>query len=265
MAARTIEQEKDRLTTILIAPLMTCSARWPVYFLIIGAFIPAQKIGLFNLQGLVAFGLVIAGIVFAMIMAFLFKRTLMKGAKSTLLIELPSYKAPVFKNYLRGLWERAMIFISRAGRIILPASILIWFLASYPAKSETIRETFAGKIGGVLEPLLKPIGFNLEIAISLIPGMAAREVVVGALGTIYALGADADEKLSQTLQSAWSLPTALAFLAWFIFAPQCLSTLAIMKKETNGWKWPIFAFAYLFILAYAAAGLTYHTARAFGL
>ena len=265
MAARTIEQEKDRLTTILIAPLMTCSARWPVYFLIIGAFIPAQKVGLFNLQGLVAFGLVIAGIVFAMIMAFLFKRTLMKGAKSTLLIELPSYKAPVFKDYLRGLWERAMIFISRAGRIILPASILIWFLASYPAKSETIRETFAGKIGGVLEPLLKPIGFNLEIAISLIPGMAAREVVVGALGTIYALGADADEKLSQTLQSAWSLPTALAFLAWFIFAPQCLSTLAIMKKETNGWKWPIFAFAYLFILAYAAAGLTYHTARAFGL
>jgi len=265
MAARTIEQEKDRLTTILIAPLMTCSARWPVYFLIIGAFIPAQKIGLFNLQGLVAFGLVIAGIVFAMIMAFLFKRTLMKGAKSTLLIELPSYKAPVFKDYLRGLWERAMIFISRAGRIILPASILIWFLASYPAKSETIRDTFAGKIGGVLEPLLKPIGFNLEIAISLIPGMAAREVVVGALGTIYALGADADEKLSQTLQSAWSLPTALAFLAWFIFAPQCLSTLAIMKKETNGWKWPIFAFAYLFILAYVAAGLTYHTAKAFGL
>ena len=265
MAARTIEQEKDRLTTILIAPLMTCAARWPVYFLIIGAFIPAQKVGIFGLQGLVAFGLVIAGIVFAMIMAFLFKRTLMKGAKSTLLIELPSYKAPVFKDYLRGLWERAMIFISRAGRIILPASILIWFLASYPANSSTIRQTFAGKIGGVLEPLLKPIGFNLEIAISLIPGMAAREVVVGALGTIYALGSDADEKLSQTLQSAWPLPTALAFLAWFVFAPQCLSTLAIMKKETNGWKWPIFAFAYLFILAYVAAGITYHVARAFGL
>ncbi len=265
MAARTIEQEKDRLTTILIAPLMTCSARWPVYFLIIGAFIPAQKVGLFSLQGLVAFGLVIVGIIFAMIMAFLFKKTLMKGAKSTLLIELPSYKAPVFKDYLRGLWERAMIFISRAGRIILPTSILIWFLASYPANSATIRETFAGKIGTILEPVLKPIGFNLEIAISLIPGMAAREVVVGALGTIYALGADADEKLSQTLQNAWSLPTALAFLAWFVFAPQCLSTLAIMKKETNGWKWPIFAFAYLFVLAYAAAGITYHTAKAFGL
>jgi len=265
MAARTIEQEKDRLTTILIAPLMTCAARWPVYFLIIGAFIPAQKVGVFSLQGLVAFGLVIAGIFFALIMAFLFKKTLMKGAKSTLLIELPSYKAPVFKDYLRGLWERAMIFINRAGRIILPASILIWFLASYPAKAGSIRDTFAGKIGSVLEPVLKPIGFNLEIAISLIPGMAAREVVVGALGTIYALGANADEKLSQTLQNAWSLPTALAFLAWFVFAPQCLSTLAIMKKETNGWKWPIFAFTYLFVLAYIAAGITYHTSRAFGL
>ena len=264
MAARTIEHERDRITTILIAPLMTCAARWPVYFLIIGAFIPATKVGMFGLQGLVAFGLVIAGIVFAMIMAFIFKRTLMRGKKSTLLIELPSYKAPVFKDYLRGLWERAMIFISRAGRIILPASIIIWVLASYPANAGSIRETFAGRIGSVLEPLLAPIGFNLEIAISLIPGMAAREVVVGALGTIYALG-DNEAGLAATLQSAWSLPTALAFLAWFVFAPQCLSTLAIIKKETNGWKWPLFAFGYLFVLAYAAAGLTYHTARAFGL
>jgi len=266
MAARTVEQERDRLTTILIAPLMTCSARWPVYFLIIGAFIPAVKIGGFNLQGLVAFGLVIVGIVFAMIMAFIFKRTLMKGEKSSLLIELPSYKMPVFKDYIRGVWERAMIFINRAGRIILPASIIIWFLASYPAKSSTIRETFAGKIGSVLEPVLRPIGFNLEIAISLIPGMAAREVVVGALGTIYALsGQGVEERLSQTLQSAWSLPTALAFLAWFVFAPQCLSTLAVMRKETHSWKWPIFAFVYLFLLAYIAAGATYHLALAFGL
>ena len=265
MAARTIEQEKDRLTTILIAPLMTCAARWPVYFLIIGAFIPASKVGGFSLQGLIAFGLVMAGIVFAMIMAFIFKRTLMKGAKSTLLIELPSYKAPVIKDYFLGLWDCAMIFMSRAGRIILPASIIIWFLASYPTKSDGIANTFAGKIGGILEPVLRPIGFNLEIAISLIPGMAAREVVVGALGTIYALGDDSGDKLSATLQNAWSLPTALAFLAWFVFAPQCLSTLAIIKKETNGWKWPIFAFTYLFVLAYVAAGITYHTALAFGL
>ncbi len=266
MAARTVEQERDRITTILIAPLMTCAARWPVYFLIIGAFIPVSKVGIFNLQGLVAFGLVIVGIVFAMIMAFIFKRTLMKGAKSSLLIELPSYKLPVFKDYLMGLWDRAMIFINRAGRIILPASVIIWFLASYPANSKTIRETFAGKIGSVLEPVLAPIGFNLEIAISLIPGMAAREVVVGALGTIYALGSEGMEsRLSETLQSAWSLPTALAFLAWFVFAPQCLSTFAVMRKETHSWRWPSFAFAYLFVLAYLAAGLTYHTAKAFGL
>jgi len=265
MAARTIEQERDRLTTILIAPLMTCAARWPVYFLIIGAFIPANKIGIFSQQGLVAFGLVIVGIVFAMIMAFIFKKTLMKGAKSTLLIELPSYKVPVFKDYLRGLWDRAMIFINRAGRIIMPASIAIWFLASYPTKANGIAETFAGKIGGAIEPILKPIGFNLEIAISLIPAMAAREVAVSSLATIYALEETQSDALSGIIAANWALPTALAFLAWFVFAPQCLSTFAIIKKETNGWKWPLFAFGYLFVLAYAAAGLTYHTARAFGL
>ena len=264
MAARTIEQERDRLTTIMIAPLMTCAARWPVYFLIIGAFIPSAKIGMFNQQGLVAFGLVIVGIVFAMIMAFIFKRTLMKGAKSTLLIELPSYKMPVFKDYLRGLWDRGMIFVNRAGRIILPASIIIWFLASYPTKDAGIAGTYAGKLGGLIEPLLRPIGFNLEIAISLIPAMAAREVAVSSLATIYALEAEgSEEALGSILSSAWSLPTALAFLAWFVFAPQCLSTFAIIRKETNGWKWPLFAFGYLFVLAYVAAGITFHVATAF--
>ena len=265
MAARTIEQERDRITTIMIAPLMTCAARWPVYLLIIGAFIPASKVGWFNLQGIVAFGLIVVGIVFAMIMAFIFKRTLTKGESSGLLIELPSYKMPVLKDYLRGLWERAAIFVSRAGRIILPATILIWFLASYPANAGSIRETYAGKIGSILEPLLAPIGFKLEIAISLIPAMAAREVAVGALATIYSLYESDEAGLTAMLQSAWSLPTALAFLAWFVFAPQCLSTFAIIKKETNSWKWPLFAFGYLFVLAYIAAGITYHTARAFGL
>ena len=265
MAARTIEQERDRITTILIAPLMTCAARWPVYFLIIGAFIPAKKNGGFSQQGLVAFGLVIVGIVFALIMASIFKKTLMKGAKSTLLIELPSYKMPVFKDYLRGLWDRGMIFINRAGRIIMPASIAIWFLASYPTKANGIAQTYAGKVGGVIEPLLKPIGFNLEIAISLIPAMAAREVAVSSLATIYALQDTQTDALSGIISASWTLPTALAFLAWFVFAPQCLSTFAIIKKETNGWKWPLFAFGYLFVLAYVAAGLTYHIARAFGL
>jgi len=266
MAARTIEDERDRLTTIMIAPLMTCAARWPVYFLIIGAFVPEKKIGFLSQQGLVAFGLVLVGIVFAMIMAFIFKRTLMKGAKSSLLIELPSYKAPVIKDYLRGLWDRGMIFVNRAGRIILPASIIIWFLASYPTKSGGIGGTYAGMIGGVLEPLLRPIGFNLEIAISLIPAMAAREVAVSSLATIYSLEAEgSEEALGSLIGAGWSLPTALAFLAWFVFAPQCLSTFAIIRKETHSWKWPLFAFGYLFVLAYAAAGITFHTARAFGL
>ena len=266
MAARSIEQEKDRLTTILIAPLMTCSARWPVYIMIIGAFIPNINIGFLGLQGLIAFGLVLGGIIFAMIMAFIFKKTLMNNSKSILLIELPSYKLPVIKDYFLGLWDRALIFINRAGRIILPASIIIWFLASYPTKSNGIVGTFAGKIGALIEPILRPIGFNLEIAISLIPGMAAREVVVGALATIYSLDSESiDGPLRETLQNSWSLPTALSFLVWFVFAPQCLSTLAIMRKETNSWKWPLFAFFYLFSLAYLMAGIAYQITVNLGL
>ncbi len=266
MAARTIEDERDRLTTILIAPLMTCSARWPVYFLVIGAFIPATKVGGFNLQGLVAFGLIMVGVIFALIVAAILKRTLLKGAKPTLMLELPSYKMPVFKDYLRGLWERAMIFMTRAGRIILPATIVIWFLTKYPSRAEGIESTFAGMIGRVLEPIFAPIGFTLEMTISLIPAMAAREVAVSALGTIYSLDESAAEaELGGVIAADWTLATGLAFLAWFIFAPQCLSTLAVMRKETNGWKWPLFAFAYLFALAYVAAGLTYQIARGFGL
>ena len=266
MAARTIEQERDRITTIMIAPLMTCAARWPVYFLIIGAFIPQGKVGPFSQQGLVAFGLIIVGIFFALIMAAIFKRTLTKGESSGLLIELPSYKAPVFKDYLIGLWDRGMIFISRAGRIILPASIIIWLLASFPTHATEMSQKWAGKLGGFIEPVLRPIGFNLEIAISLIPAMAAREVAVSSLATIYSIAeTDADTKLSTLISSQWSLPTALAFLAWFVFAPQCLSTFAIIRKETNSWRWPLFAFGYLFVLAYVAAGLTFHTATAFGL
>jgi len=266
MAARTIESERDRLTTILISPLMTCSARWPVYFLIIGAFIPRGKVGIFNQQGLVAFGLVMAGVVIAMIMATIFKRTLTRGEASGLLIELPSYKVPVLKDYLMGLYDRGMIFVNRAGRIILPASIIIWFLASYPARASEIAGTYAGKLGSIIEPLLRPIGFNLEIAISLIPAMAAREVAVSSLATIYAVKeANVDAQLGSLISSQWSMPTALAFLAWFVFAPQCLSTFAVIRKETHSWKWPLFAFGYLFVLAYVAAGLTYHAARAFGL
>lgn len=266
MAARSIESERDRLTTIMIAPLMTCSARWPVYFLIVAAFIPVQKVGWFNLQGLVMFSLVMAGVIFALIAAFVLKRTMLKGGQSSLLLELPSYKMPVLKDYLLGLWERAMIFVNRAGRVILPASIIIWFLVRYPTRENGLEGTFAGMIGKFLEPIFSPIGFNLEMVISLIPAMAAREVAVSSLGTIYALDENVvEDRLGGVLAADWSLATALAFLAWFVFAPQCLSTLAVMRKETNGWKWPIIAFAYLFILAYLAAGATYYIAKAAGL
>lgn len=265
MAARVIESERDRLTTILIAPLMTCSARLPVYTLIIAAFIPRQPVGPFNMQGLVMFGLYIAGIVSAVIAAYVLKRTLTKGSPQPLIMELPTYKLPDARDFFVGLWTRAWAFLKRAGTIILATSILLWFLASYPSSATSLRETFAGKIGAILEPVLAPIGFNLEIAIALIPGMAAREVAVGALGTVYAVqNAEANtEGLAVALQSAWSLPTALAFLAWYVFAPQCFATLATIRRETNSWQWTAFSFFYLMGLAYIAAGIVYYTTRVF--
>lgn len=265
MAARVIEGERDRLTTILIAPLMTCSARLPVYAVIIAAFIPPNAVGPFNLQGLVMFGLYIVGIISAVTVAFVLKRTLTQGRPQPLLMELPTYKAPDVRDFVIGLWVRASAFLKRAGTIILATSIILWFLASYPASAGSLRETFAGRIGSILEPILAPIGFNLEISIALIPGMAAREVAVSALGTVYAVqnAEDNAEGLATVLQSAWSLPTALAFLAWYVFAPQCFATLATIRRETNSWRWTGFAFAYLFVLAYVAAGLVYHVARAF--
>ena len=265
MAARVIESERDRLTTIMIAPLMTCSARLPVYAVIIAAFIPPSAVGPFNLQGLVFFGLYIAGIVSAVTVAFVLKRTLTKGQAQPLLMELPTYKLPDPRDFLIGLWTSAAAFLKRAGTIILATSVLLWFLASYPASAGSLRETFAGRIGGFLEIFLAPIGFNLEIAIALVPGMAAREVAVSALGTVYAVQNPEDntESLAAVLQSAWGLPTALAFLAWYVFAPQCFATLATIRRETNSWRWAGFAFAYLFGLAYIAAGIVYHVAAAF--
>lgn len=266
MAARSIENERDRLTTIMIAPLMTCSARWPVYFLLVGAFIPATKIGIFNVRGLLMFGLVIIGLLFAFLAAFVLKMTLLKGPKSSLLLEMPSYKIPSLKGYLLGLWQRAMIFIKRAGRIILPASVIIWFLSTYPNNDGVIRNSFAGMIGRVLEPVFAPIGFNLEMIIALIPAMAAREIAVSSLEITYGIvntGENADA-IQTVIAMDWTMPMGLSFIAWFIFAPQCLSTLAITRKETNSWKWPLIMFGYLFALAYVAAGLTFWAAKALG-
>lgn len=265
MASRTIEHERDRLTTILIAPLMTCSARLPVYTLIIAAFIPNKEVwGGFGLQGLVMFALYLSGIIGAFIVAMVLKYTTTKGASQALIMELPSYKLPNIRDFSIGLYGHAMSFLKRAGTMILSVSVILWFLSNFPTNANNLRETFAGKIGAFIEPILQPIGFNIEISIALIPGLAAREVAVGALGTIYAVqgGEENVQGLAQILQNSWSLPTALAFLAWYVFAPQCFATLATIKRETNSWKWPVFAFTYLILLAYIAAFLTFNISSA---
>ncbi len=271
MATRTIDAPRDRLTTILIAPLMTCSARLPVYAIIIAAFIPPTRVaGLFNLQGLVLFALYGFGVGGALLAAWALRRTVTKGPTPTFLMEMPKYQWPAPRDIGIGLWQRAWAFLARAGTIILASTIALWALASWPGPPEgatrpALEYSIAGKIGAGLEPIFRPIGFNKEIALALVPGMAAREVAVSALGTVYALqGTDEDhaEPLVGALRAAWSLPTALAFLAWYVFAPQCISTLAVTRRETNGWKWPAFMFAYLFAMAYAGAGLTYWVARA---
>ena len=274
MATRSIGSWRDRLLTIMIAPLMTCSARLPVYALLIGAFIPQKTVaGWFNLQGLVLFALYAGGIAGAMAVAWAVKLARTDKARTPLMMELPAYRWPSARNLLLGLYERAMIFLRRVGGIILAVSIVLWFLASYPAAPEgatqaAIRYSFAGQIGGWLEVALAPIGFTWQIAVALVPGMAAREVAVGALGTVYALSDAGDgamrEQLGALIASHWSLATALSLLAWYVFAPQCFSTLAIVRRETNGWRYPLIMAGYLFALAYLASFITYRAALALG-
>lgn len=272
MAARTIEHPKDRLTTILIAPLMTCSARLPVYTLLIAAFIPNNDLGFgMGLQGIVMLILYMVGIISAFLMAWVLKKTLTKGVPQPLLMELPKYQLPHIKDLAIGLYERARIFLRRAGTIILTAMILLWGLSSFPNAPEgsdkpDIFYSLAGMLGRGLEVIFAPIGFNWEISVALIPGMAAREVAVAALGTVYSLSGDDDvvaSSLVGVLQSNWTLPTALSLLAWYVFAPMCLSTLAVAKRETNSTKWALFMAGYLFVLAYVAAFITYQTALAY--
>ncbi len=275
MATRTIMDQKERLATILIAPLMTCSARLPVYTVIIGAFIPSTTVGPgIGLQGLVLFGLYIAGILGAMLAASVIQRFITQSRTSSFLIEMPRYQWPRVSDIALNLWQRAWVFLRRAGTIIFAATIILWALLSFPKAPEgsnisQVEYSVAGRIADGLEPIVRPIGFNHDIALALIPAMAAREVAVSALGTVYAIDAVDEEaaasSLGTKLASKWSLATALAFLAWFVFAPQCISTIAVTRRETNGWKWPIFMVSYLFALAYVAAGITYWTAVSFGL
>ncbi len=275
MATRTITHWRDRLVTIMIAPLMTCSARLPVYALLIAAFIPQRTVGgWFNLQGLVLFALYAAGILSALLMAGAY-RLGARGAKAKptpLIMELPAYRWPSPRQLAFGLWERARIFLQRVGGIILAVMVLLWFLSSYPAapagaEGPAILHSYAGQIGLALQKLLAPVGFNWQIAIALVPGMAAREVAVGALGTVYALSASGDDvaqQLQPLIAHGWSLATALALLAWYVYAPQCVSTLVAVKRETNGWKYPLMMLVQLFGLAYLAAFVTYRIALAFG-
>jgi len=275
MATRSISDPGDRLTTILVAPLMTCSARLPVYAIIIGAFIPPTSVGPgIGLQGLVLFGLYVFGIVGAMIVALVLRSTVTKGPNSGFLMEMPKYQLPNMRDILIGLWQRAWIFLRRAGMIIFAATVILWLLLTFPKVPEDsgmsqVDYSAAGRITNVIAPIVKPIGFDRDIALALIPAMAAREVAVAALATTYAIDAPDEEaeakSLTERLQSRWSLPTALAFLAWFVFAPQCISTIAVTRRETNGWKWPTFMLVYLFALAYVAAGITYWSAVALGL
>ena len=272
IATRTIADRRDRLVTIMIAPLMTCSARLPVYALVIGAFIPQRTVwGIFELQGIVLFVLYIAGIMGAMLVAWVLKRFTTQGRQTRpLMMELPNYHLPTVVGIAMGLWQRVMIFMRRVGGVILLLTIALWFLASFPAAplgatGPAIEYSVAGMIGHALEYVLAPIGFNWQISIALVPGMAAREVAVSSLATVYALSATGDntaQALSPLISQTWSLATAFSLLAWYVFAPQCLSTLATVKRETGGWKMPILMATYLFALAYAASFVTYRVALA---
>jgi ferrous iron transport protein B len=271
MAARTIQDPRDRLATILVAPLMTCSARLPVYALLIGAFIPKATVaGLFNLQGLVLFGLYVAGIVSALAVAYAMKLIRRDSTEHALLLELPSYRVPHVTDVLIGLWERASVFLKRVGGIILTLTVLLWFLSTFPAApadfaGPAIDYSYAGRIGRAMEAVFAPIGFNWQICIALIPGLAAREVAVSSLATVYAVAATGDEAAGQLLPliaAQWSLATALSLIVWYVFAPQCVSTLAVIRRETRSWKIVGIATVYLFALAYGASFLTFRIASA---
>jgi len=269
MATRSIANPRDRLVTIMIAPLMTCSARLPVYALLIGAFIPNREVAGFELQGLVLFGLYLMGIVGAMAVAWVLKRFTNAGRLvRPLMMELPSYHWPHPRSIAIGLWQRAVIFVKRVGGIILVLTLALWLLSSFPAPpagatGAPIQYSVAGWLGAGLAKIFAPIGFNWQISLALVPGLAAREVAISALGTVYALSAtgdDAAQALAPLIQQSWSLATALSLLAWYVFAPQCIATLAAMKRETGGYKMPLIAAGYLFALAYLASFITYRVA-----
>jgi ferrous iron transport protein B len=268
MGTRSIQDPRDRLATILVAPLMTCSARLPVYALLIGAFIPMHHVlGIFNLQGLVLFALYAAGILGAMAVGWVIKRIHRDKSEHALLMELPSYRMPKPRDIAIGLWERSAIFIKRLTGVILALTVLMWFISTFPsppagATGPAIDYSFAGYLGHGLQFSFAPLGFNWQISLSLIPAFAAREPAVAALATVYAVGGDANTGgLAHALATNFSLASALSLLVWFAFAPQCMSTLAVIRRETNSWRNVAISFSYMFAVAYAASLLTYQITR----
>ncbi|GAB01625.1 MULTISPECIES: ferrous iron transporter B [Acinetobacter] len=274
MATRSISSERDRLATIMIAPLMTCSARLPVYALLIAAFIPNKLVyGWLSLQGLVLFGLYMSGIVSALLVSLFLKLVRKDKTESIFIFELPTYRIPDVRNVALGLYDRATIFLKRVGGIIVALSILLWFLVTFPLPPDNptmppINYSIAGQLGHLIHPIFAPIGFTWEICIALIPAMAAREVIIAALGVIYAMSGD-ENAVTQTLLSqisgpdGWGLATGMSLLVWFIFAPHCLATLATIRRETGSWKQPTIMAIYLFSLAYLFSFITYQVVSRF--
>ena len=292
MATRTIASRRDRMTTILIAPLMSCSARLPVYTLMIGAFIPERYLfGFLSQRAAVMFSMYVLGVLVAMGAAYVFKKTLFKGPPPALLLELPPYKMPAPRNVIVTMWERGSQFLIRAGTTIFALSVILWFALNYPKPSPSqlaaqpddnaraaliARNSAAGTVGRFIEPTIAPLGYNWKIGVGLIGAMAAREVFVSTMGTVYSVGADSDEEskpLRQKLgedkwpdgRPVWTTATAISILVYFVIAMQCVSTLAVVKRETNSWKWPIFMQVYMTALAWIAAFIAFHGAKMFGL
>ncbi len=274
MATRTIESPKDRLVTMLVAPLMSCSARMPVYALLIAAFIPNKTVfGFFSLAGLVLVAMYLLGLTMALVMAFIFKKTILKGQAPAFIMELPPYRMPSLKNTLLHMWERSRLFLKRAGTIILGVSIILWFLATYPklehgTSSEKLAHSFVGRVGHFIEPTLTPLGFDWKIGIGIVSSLLQREVFVSTMGTIYNIESGDNntlslrEQIQKEIDPATGLPkftalTAICLMVYYVLAMQCMSTIAVMRRETNGWKWPAFQFAYMTVLAYVGTFVTY--------
>ena len=270
MSARTINDPRERLVTIAVAPLLTCSARLPVYALIIAAVIPDRTVGgIFNLQGLTLFILYIVGILSAALAAYIMKRLArMKGnvQQFPLLMELPTFRTPNFKHIMTSLWDRVKAFLKRAGTIIFALAVVLWGLVSWPQPPEgatgaAIDYSLAGTLGHAIQPFFAPLGFTWEMCIAMIPGIAAREVVVAALGTVYAVSASSEDAVQNALipiiHNNWGLPTAFAFLAWYVYAPMCAATLTVIRRETKSTKNMLMITGYLFLMAYFAAFVVY--------